>query len=232
MSGRYFLNAAPAELAQHFAVPVADDFPPRYNIAPTQPVCIIRQNPLMHAPERNYAIVRWGFIPDWIKDPQEVTARTMVHARAETIAEKASFKNAFRRRRCLIPANGFYEWRTENKLKQPWCVALPEQRLFALAGIWEHWMGADGSELETVATITRPAGLVIENIHNRELLAIPPEGYDDWLHANELDFSHYHRYLKSPCPPWQIHKVSRRINSSRAEGADLLTPNEGQLNLL
>ena len=236
MSGRYFLTAQREDVADYFRVTIPHDFPPRYNIAPTQPVAIIRQNPFIHEKAREFALVRWGFIPDWSKDAN-LAARgprhsLMVHARAETVATKMSFKSAFRRRRCLLPANGFFEWRSEGQIKQPYRIAKEDLGLIAIAGIWEHWLGENGSEIETVATLTRPAGIVIESIHERELVIIPKEGFDDWLHSDELDIKTYSQYLKSPYPDWQVHKISTAVNSNRAEGPELITPNEGQLRLL
>jgi putative SOS response-associated peptidase YedK len=232
MSGRYFLTVTREEVETHFGVTISHEFPARYNIAPTQPVGIIRQHPHVREPRREFALARWGFIPGWSTDGKIAASRPMVHARAESVHEKMSFKSAFRRRRCLIPANGFYEWRQEGNIRQPYRVATEDLGLIALAGIWEHWLSEDGSEIETVATITRPAGVVVENIHERELLIIPKEGFDEWLHADELDFATYSKYLKAPYPDWRVHKVSTAVNSNRAEGPDLIEPNEGQLRLL
>ena len=236
MSGRYFLESPPLVVSDHFRTDVRDNFPPRYNIAPTQPVGIIRQNPLNREADRQYALARWGFIPAWSTDGKMAGGRPLVHARVETVMQKVSFKSAFRRRRCLIPANGFFEWRDESGGRQPYLVAQPGKALFGVAAIWEHWLGADGSEMETVATLTRPAGIVVENIHHRELLVIPPEGYHDWLHADELELKKVLPYLQGSYPDWQVHKVSRAVNSNRAEGPDLIKPDDsppqGQYSLL
>jgi putative SOS response-associated peptidase YedK len=129
---------------------------------------------------RHFALVRWGFIPSWVKEPQP--GRPLINARSETVLEKPSFRNAIRRRRCLIPADGFYEWEGDVPgKKRPYLIEPVSRNLIAFAGIWETWMGADGSELETAAIITTDANAEVATIHTRSPVVIAPEDFEPWL---------------------------------------------------
>ena len=155
-------------------------FPPRDHIHPAGPIAIVRTG---LDGQRHFALVRWGFIPSWAK---EVRPQPLINARSETVYEKASFKNAIRRRRCLIPADGFYEWQEVGaKRKQAWFIHRPDDALFAFGGIWEHWMGADGSELETAAILTTTPNVLLANIYERSPVVIQPRDYERWLSSNE-----------------------------------------------
>ena len=155
-------------------------FPPRELVHPTSPIAIVRSG---LKGSRDFALVRWGFVPSWAK---EVGPKPLINARSETVYEKASFKNAIRRRRCLIPADGFYEWQeVGEKRKQAWFIHRPDDALFAFGGIWEHWLGADGSELETAAMLTAAPNALIANIHDRSPVVIQPQDYDRWLSTDE-----------------------------------------------
>ena len=130
--------------------------------------------------ERHFALVRWGFIPSWVKEVKP--GKPLINARGETVAEKPSFRNAMKRRRCLIPADGFYEWQGDVPgKKQPWFIHRPDDGLFAFAGLWEHWMGADGSEIETGVIITTAPNKTIATIHDRMPVVINPDDYETWL---------------------------------------------------
>ncbi len=230
MCGRYLLNGTPDEVGRYFGVPVTDNFPPRYNIAPTQPVAIIRQDPLQRPPARQYALVRWGLIPSWSKEG-DMYGRPLINARSETVAEKASFRSAFARRRCLFICNGFYEWKTERGEKQPYRLSLESEvdmPLFAMAGVWEDWLGADGSELETAAILTRDAIGEMRAIHNREPVLVAREDFDDWLHTDELDHALFTKVMNKPRhPKFRLTRVSKAVSNVRNEGPDLLKPDEG-----
>ncbi len=135
---------------------------------------------------RHFALVRWGFIPGWVKEPQP--GKPLINARCETILEKPSFRNAIRRRRCLIPADGFYEWEGDIPgKKRPWFIEPAAKNLIAFAGIWEHWMGADGSELETAAIITTAANAEVATIHTRSPVVIAPENFERWLDCDHVE---------------------------------------------
>lgn len=157
------------------------DFPPRPFITPGSPIAIIRQE--MGA--RHFALVRWGLVPAWVKEIKP--GRPLTNARAEGILEKPSFRNAMKRRRCLVPADGFYEWSGDIPgRKQAWRFQRGDGGLFAFAGLWEHWMGADGSEIESAAIVTTAANAAVGRIHSRMPVAIAPANFETWL-TGELD---------------------------------------------
>ena len=225
MCGRFYLNSTPAEVAKHFGAPVRDNFPPRYNIAPTQPVAAIRMS-VRHA--REYALMRWGFVPSWAKGEflANLAKRPLINARAETVLEKASFKNAFRRRRCLVPADGFYEWQARPaKAKQPYAVHKRKGGLIGLAGIWETAVDPDGGEIDTLAILTAAAGPDMMNIHSREPVVIAPQSYKLWLEADERDMASLEGLI-APAPEgfWAAHPVSTDVNSPRHDGPHLIEP--------
>jgi len=214
MCGRYFFISSPDETGEHFGVDVRDNFPPRYNIAPTQPVAHIRQG----ARGREYALARWGFIPSWMK---KADGRPMINARSETIAEKPMFRSAFKRRRCLVPADGYYEWLG----KIPWRVRRRDEALFAFAGIWETAVDPDGGEIDTLAILTKEAGPDLKAIHHREAVIVPPQDYARWLEADERDVEDlFPLFASSPRGFWLAHEVSQAVNSYRSEGAALIEP--------
>ncbi len=149
---------------------------PRYNIAPTQAVAAVRQIDS----QRELAFLHWGLIPSWSKDPK-MGAR-MINARAETVATKPSFRSAFKSRRCLIPADGFYEWKqTRKKTKQPYFIGLKNEEPFAFAGLWEHWESSDGSVIDSCTIITTQANDVLRKLHDRMPVILHEEHFDRWL---------------------------------------------------
>ena len=157
------------------------DFPPRDYVTPGSPLAIVRKG---LDQQRHFALVRWGFVPGWAKEVSP--GRPLTNARSETVYEKASFKNAIRRRRCLIPADGFYEWQGDVPgKKQAWFIHRQSNELFAFGGIWEDWMGADGSELETAAMLTAEPNALIATIHDRCPVVIMPENFERWLSDDE-----------------------------------------------
>lgn len=182
MCGRYYLKSAPADLAALFGVDVRDNFPPRYNIAPTQPIAVIRKN---EQRRREYALVRWGFIPGWAR---KVEGKPLINARGETAAEKPTFRSAYKRRRCLVPADGFYEWAKVGGGKQPYCIRRGAAgELFAFAGVWETATDPDGGEIDTVAILTTAAGPDLKAFYHREPVAIAPEHFSfGWMRMNAI----------------------------------------------
>lgn len=210
MCGRYALHASPEVVALQFGLASVPSFSPRYNIAPAAQVLIVRDD----GGRRAAAMVKWGLVPRWAKDPS-LGAR-MNNARAETVAEKPSFREAFRRRRCLIPASGFYEWKLEGRLKQPYYIHPAAGELFAFAGLWERWEGP-GGPLETCAVITTEPNAVMAPIHERMPVIVEPADYGRWLAGGGLP---------GPCPPQSIaaHPVSRAVNRAANDGPDLLLP--------
>jgi putative SOS response-associated peptidase YedK len=158
------------------------DFPPRTYVTPMSPMAIVRAERGV----RYFALVRWGFIPSWVKEIKP--GKPLINARGETVIEKPSFRNAMKRRRCLIPADGFYEWQGDVPgKKQPYYIRRPDNGLFAFAGLWEHWMGADGSEIETSAIITTEPNAEISRIHTRMPAVIHPEDFGRWLDVENVE---------------------------------------------
>ena len=155
---------------------IPDDLPPRYNIAPSQPVAVIP-----NTGDNTLSMYKWGLIPSWSKDP--AIGDRMINARSESLAEKPSFRNAYRRRRCLILADGFYEWKQNPgmKSKQPVYIRLKTELPFAFAGLWEIWNSPDGSEIRSCTIITTQPNSLLEPIHNRMPVILPPDAYNQWL---------------------------------------------------
>ena len=180
MCGLYNLSHTSDEVAAYFDYGDTVDFPPRDYVAPGQPVAIVRREENDRSGGRHFALVRWGFVPGWAKEVKP--GKPLINARAETVAEKPSFKNAFRRRRCLVPASGFYEWQGDTPgRRQPYYVPRADGGLVAFAGIWEHWMGEDGSELESMAIITTAANEALTSIHHRMPVVVEQKDFDRWL---------------------------------------------------
>ncbi|MCS7040325.1 MAG: SOS response-associated peptidase, partial [Anaerolineae bacterium] len=178
MCGRFTLTASGDELASLFDLEQAPNLEPRYNIAPTQPVAVVRLD--REGRRREFTLMRWGLIPSWAKDIH--IGNRLINARAETLTEKPAFRTAFRRRRCLIPANGFYEWQKPTAgRKQPYFIGLPDRRPFAFAGLWEHWEGADGSVLDSCAIITTAANERVRVLHDRMPVILERTDFGDWL---------------------------------------------------
>lgn len=156
-------------------------FPPRDYVSPGSPIAVVRNGANK---QREFAVLRWGFVPSWTKELQP--GRPLINARSETVYEKPTFRNAIRRRRCLIPADGFYEWQGDTPgKKQAWFIHRQDDALFAFGGIWEHWMHANGSELESAAILTCEPGLPLSDIHDRSPVVIEPKDFDRWLSPEE-----------------------------------------------
>ena len=182
MCGRFVRFTPLRVLGDLFDCPAPPELPARYNIAPTQPVPVVRV--LRAGPGgtgREWATVRWGLIPPWADDPS--IGNRMINARAETAAEKPSFRNAFKHRRCLVPADGFYEWAkgAGKAPKQPYLIRLKSGQPFAFAGLWESWTSPDGEVIESCTILTTEANEVLSAIHDRMPVIIAPEDYGRWL---------------------------------------------------
>ena len=191
MCGLYSFRKSADEVAILFRLGTVPMLAPREHVTPGGPIAILR-------PENGaltLAHVRWGLIPSWVKEVQP--GKPLTNARAETVLEKASFKLAMKRRRCLIPADGFYEWEGETGRKQPWLFRRPDFSCFAFAGLWESWMGADGSEMESAAIITTEANRMVGEIHNRMPVVILPEDHARWLNGSHVSDVEAHAMLKT-----------------------------------
>lgn len=178
------MTSPPEAVGAQFDLAIRENFPPRPNIAPTQPIAIIRRGDRR---TREFALARWGFIPSWAKKDhqQRMKGRPLINARGETVADKPTFRAAFRRRRCLVPADGFYEWRTEDGARQPYLIEPAEGGVFALAGIWETAVDSDGGEIDTAAILTIAAGEELLALHDREPVVITRSNYDRWIDPDE-----------------------------------------------
>lgn len=181
MCGRYAITTAPEAMRRLFGYPEMPNFPPRYNVAPTQPIPIVR----MIEGKRQFALVRWGLLPSWVKDPNTFTL--LINARGETANDKPAFRNAMKRRRCLIPADGFYEWKRDGKGKRPYYIRRRGGEPFAFAGLWETWMGPNGEEVDTAAIVTTDANHLLAPIHDRMPAILPPDAWEMWLDTGNVD---------------------------------------------
>jgi putative SOS response-associated peptidase YedK len=217
---RYSLTTPAESVRQLFKLTHIDPFPPRANIAPTQPVGIV----CAHSNgDRVFELVRWGLIPAWVKDPSKLT--TLINARAETVLEKPSFRGSMRHRRCIIPASGFYEWVGPPRAKRPFLIRPRDCGCFGFAGIWDHWLGADGSEIDTMAIITVAANGVVSAVHDRMPAILPPDQFDAWLDVRGVD-ANVAASILAPAPDerLELFEVSPRLNNVRNEGLDLQDP--------
>lgn len=181
MCGRYTLTASPEAVRALFGYDEQPNFPARYNIAPTQPIGIVR----LVDGRRHFALVRWGLLPSWVKDPKAFTL--IINARGEGVIDKPAFRAAMKRRRCLIPADGFYEWKPGAPRKQPFFIHAKSGAPLAFAGLWETWTGPNGEELDTAAIVTTGANRALSPLHDRMPVIIPPEAYDAWLGKGEIE---------------------------------------------
>jgi putative SOS response-associated peptidase YedK len=208
MCGRYTLVTPAKKLAEEFSLDASSvDLPPNYNVAPTQGVAAV----LSEGGERRLEILRWGLIPPWADDPQ--IGSRMVNARAETAPEKPSFRRAFRERRCLIPADGFYEWKRTNGSKQPYYIHMKDERPFAFAGLWESWNDNGGPAIRSCTILTTGPNALVAGVHDRMPVILPAGSYDAWLdpeaERDEL------AALLAPYPEdeMEAYPVSRFVNS-------------------
>ncbi|GJE18795.1 SOS response-associated peptidase [Methylobacterium marchantiae] len=223
MCGRFFALQAPEIYRLFYGYPERPNFPARYNVAPTQPVPIV----MAERGERHFRLMRWGFLPGWLKDPKGFPL--IINARVETVQEKATFRGAIRHRRCVFLADGFYEWRREgtgrNATRTPYMIRRADGAPMALAGLWENWLGADGSEIDTAAIVTTGANGTMAAIHDRMPAILPPEAIEPWL--DHLGTEPREAVgLCRPCPDaWlTLDVVSARVNDARNDGPDLVVP--------
>ncbi|OHV15090.1 DUF159 family protein [Methylorubrum extorquens] len=222
MCGRFFIGQPPEVYRAFYGYSEQPNFPGRFNVAPTQPVPVV----IRESGERHFRLMRWGLWPTWLKDPSDFP--TLFNARIETAAEKPAFRGALRHRRCVFLADGFYEWRREGTgkaaTKMPFAVRRTDGAPMAFAGLWEPWMGADGSEVDTAAIITCSANGTLSAIHERMPAILAPESVGAWLDA-AADAPEAARLCR-PCPDeWlRLDPVSERVNNARNDDAGLPEP--------
>jgi putative SOS response-associated peptidase YedK len=216
MCGRYTLTIDIKTVAEKFGVPAALDTSPRYNIAPTQEVVSVMRNGTSHL-----ARLRWGLIPSWAKD--ESIGSRMINARAETLTEKPSFKGLLRSKRCLIVADGFYEWKQENGSKIPMYMTLKSGEPFAFAGLWDLWKSPDGEHIRSCTIITTEPNDLVAPIHNRMPAILLPGAYADWLDPDIRDeqaLSHW--LVPYPAEEMTARPVSRLVNDPKRDSPELI----------
>lgn len=220
MCGRYAFTLPNEALARIFDTTNLIDSVPRYNIAPTQPVITIWDEPSGRAAR----LARWGLVPHWVKDPRDFPL--VINARAETMAQKPAFRDAVRHQRCILPASGYYEWQTlPNGKKQPYYITLRSGEPLALAALYSNWIGPQGEEVDTVATITVPAGPDVDYIHDRMPAILQAEQFDAWLDVRGVRFGEVKAFIEPlPAQTLAAHPVSTRVNSATNEGPDLIEP--------
>jgi putative SOS response-associated peptidase YedK len=219
MCGRYTLIASPEALRALFRYEEQPNFPPRYNVAPTQPIAIVR----LVEGKRQFALVRWGLLPSWVKDPKTFTL--LINARGESAAEKPAFRAAMKRRRCLIPADGFYEWQAAGERKRPFYVRARSGAPLAFAGLWETWTGPNGEELETAAIVTTRANRTLSPIHERMPVIVPPEAFDRWLDGANVDATTASALI-APAPDGllEAYEISTAVNRTANDNPKLIEP--------
>ncbi|RAI56168.1 SOS response-associated peptidase [Roseicella frigidaeris] len=220
MCGRYFQQRGPAELARYFeTINALPNLPASWNRAPTQEALVVRRHP--ETGQRHLDPLRWGLVPRWAKDASG--AAKMINARSESIAEKPAFREAFRKRRCLVTADGFYEWQTDGKAKQPYAVALADGAPMALAGLWEGWRSPEGEILRSCTIVTTEANEKLAALHHRMPVILPRAAWAAWLGEAPAEAEDLLALLR-PCPPAMVAAwpVSPRVNKVAENEAGLL----------
>lgn len=221
MCGRFALYTDPLALAKRFQTENLLELRPSYNVAPSQMIPIVRHED----GHRLCAIVRWGLIPSWAKDIK--IGYSTINARAETVSEKPAFRSAFKNRRCLIPADGYFEWKEtpDSKVKQPWYISLKSEKLMALAGLWEYWQGNDGSEVESCTIIVTAGNELMQPIHDRMPVILPEESWEKWLDSTNTNKDGLEALLTQyPSDEMAACRVGTVVNSPRHNDATCIQP--------
>jgi len=220
MCGRYASTLPPQMMEELYRLLNQIELVPRYNIAPTQPVAAIWEQ---HG-RREAHFARWGLVPGWVKDPREFPL--LINARAETMVDKPAFRDALKHGRCILPASGYYEWHTNpDKSKQPYYITLTDDKPMALAGLYATWMGPNGEEIDSVATITVPTNGQLSEIHDRMPLILEGEAIDDWLNVRDVRATEASQMaLPLSDGALKFHPVSTRVNSARDDDPGLIEP--------
>jgi len=219
MCGRYSLTVEASALQELFPfLAIPPEMPPRFNIAPSQPVAVVPNDG-----KNRLDFFKWGLVPSWAKDPE--IGNHLINARGETLAEKPSFRNAFRYHRCLVLADGFYEWAKTNGAKTPMYIRLSSQKPFAFAGLWDLWHAPDGSQLFSCAIITTEPNPLMEKIHNRMPVILSPENFDTWLNPEPGNPVHLSKLLTPyPAELMTAYPVSKAVNNPAFDSPDCIRP--------
>ena len=226
MCGRYSLHSNPHVVALQFGLAHAPEYEARYNVAPGTPVLAVRTDSNRARVGR---LLHWGLIPSWAKEPG--IGNRLINARAETVIEKPSFRTAFQRRRCIIPADGYYEWASVGGRKQPYYVRARGDELFGFAGLYDRWSGAGGGKpIDSCTIVTTEANPLTRPVHARMPVILPVEAYAHWLDPDNSDLDALAALLKpAPDDRMSIHPVSLRVNNVRNEGPVLIEAEQTQL---
>lgn len=201
----------------------SEDWSPRYNVAPTQPAPVIRQHP--KEPRRVLTLMRWGLIPIWAKDMSDAAGK--INARSETAVTLAAFRDAMKSRRCIVPADGFYEWRRTGGQKQPFCIEVNDGELFAFAGLWERWKKPDGEWVKSFSILTTAPNAVTSTVHDRMPVILDRADYDLWLDPAMTNVEAVTEMLKPyPADHMRAYPVSPRVNNVANDDAECSTPVE------
>ncbi|MDH3588561.1 MAG: SOS response-associated peptidase [Gammaproteobacteria bacterium] len=221
MCGRFAFYSPAEAVTRIFGVENPPDIEPRFNIAPTQFVAVVRADE--HG-ERTISMLRWGLVPFWAKDKS--IGNRMINARAETLTEKPAYKDPFRKRRCIVPANGFYEWKKQGSVKQPYFIGLGGDEPFGMAGLWARWRDKenDDERLETFTIVTTTPNETVAPIHNRMPVVLSPEHFDKWLAPDNDDINSLQQILVSSVATdrFTIWPVSRKVNNTRNDDPGLV----------
>ena len=219
MCGRFVITSPPAALRAMFGYAEQPNFPPRHNIAPTQPIPVV----MIENGARHFRLMRWGLLPAWVKDPRKFTL--LINARSETVQDKPAFRNAMKRRRCLIPADGYYEWHTADGRKRPFFIHRRDGEPFGLAGLAETWIGPNGEELDTVAIVTAAASPDLAVLHHRVPVTIAPDDFARWLDCAAFEVEAAMALLHAPEEgEFAWHEVSTRVNRVVNDDEQLILP--------
>lgn len=219
MCGRFVITSPPAAIRQVFGYAEQPNFPPRFNIAPTQPVPVV----ILDNGARHFRLMRWGLMPAWVKDPRKFTL--LINARSETVRDKPAFKNAIRRRRCLVPADGYYEWHVTADRKRPYFIYRRDREPLGFAGLAETWVGPNGEEVDTVAIVTAPASPDLAVLHHRVPVTIAPDAFERWLDCSSDSAEGVMAMLTGPEEgEFAWHEISTRVNHVANDDPQLVLP--------
>ncbi len=218
MCGRYIIASPPGVLRRLFGYGEQPNIPAQFNVAPTQPVPVV----ILDNGVRHFQLMRWAFMPAWVKDPRQFAV--VINARSETIFEKPSFRNAVKRRRCLLPADGYYEWQASRGGKQPFFIHRADGRPVAFAGVAETWSGPNGEEVDTVAIVTAAAGPDMAALHDRVPVTIDPEDFERWLDCSAVEAEIASLMVAPAEGTFVWHAVSPAVNRVANDGPELILP--------
>jgi putative SOS response-associated peptidase YedK len=221
MCGRFVQYSDPEIYASAFDLDLLSAATPRYNLAPTQQVLVVRKT---EEGERELVPLRWGLVPSWSKGPE--SGYSMINARAESVDLKPAYRNAFKHRRCLIPSEGFYEWKKTGGAKTPFLIRRADGEPFGMAGLWETWHGKEDEEtIESCTIIVTEANALVQELHDRMPVILAPEDYAIWLDPENKDTDGLRRMLRPADPtPWTLVEVSRKVNSPKNDSPELIEP--------